>query len=46
MADTAVARRHGDVLKLDIHVVFGLDQLAAIGLARGDFEGNDVALEI
>ena len=44
MTDSAVARGDGDVLELDIHVVFGFDEFAAIDLARGDFEGDDMVL--
>lgn len=62
MADSPVARRHGDVFELDIHVVFGysisqhmqkgrdqtvsrtLNELAAVGLARGDLQGHNMAL--
>ncbi len=44
MADAPIARRDGDVLELHVHVVFGFDELAAVGLAGGDFEGDDVAL--
>jgi len=44
VADAAVARRHRDVLQLHVHVVLGLEQLAAVHLARGDLERHDVAL--
>ena len=44
VADAPVARRHRDVLELHVHVVLGLDQLAAVRLARRDLERDDVAL--
>jgi len=44
VGDAAVACRHGDVFELDVHVVFGFEKLATVDLARGDFEGDDVAL--
>ena len=46
VGDAAVAGRDGDVFELDVHVVFCFDQLAAVGLARGYFEGYYVALFI
>lgn len=46
MGDAAVARGHGDVLQLDVHVVFGFQQLAAVDLAGGQLEGDYVALVI
>lgn len=73
MAHPPIARGDGDVLELNVHVVFGcnarvrsapssnirpkgkcgvgdlrartFEELAAIHLARGDLEGNDMALE-
>lgn len=44
VGDAAVAGGDGDVFELDVHVVFCFDQLAAVGLARGYFEGYDMAL--
>ena len=44
MGDAAVAGGDGDVLELDVHVVLGLEEFAAVCLARSDFEGDDVAL--
>jgi hypothetical protein len=46
MADAAVARRHRNILQLHVHVVFGLEELAAVDLAGGDFQRYDVALYI
>jgi hypothetical protein len=45
MGDAAVARGDGDVLELDVHVVFGFEKLAAVDLAGCEFESNDVALD-
>ncbi|KAH9834283.1 hypothetical protein Tdes44962_MAKER08661 [Teratosphaeria destructans] len=44
MRDAPVALRDVDVLELAVHVVFGLDELAAVGLARVDLDGDLVAL--
>lgn len=43
--DAAVALRHVDVLQLAIHIVFRFYQLAAVGLPRGYFDCDLVALE-
>ncbi|KAI6762786.1 hypothetical protein HG530_008766 [Fusarium avenaceum] len=55
MRDAAIAGGDGDVLELDVHVVLScareskgertVEELATVGLARGDFKGNDVALQ-
>lgn len=42
--DAAVAGRYGDVLELNVHIILGIEELAAVGLAGGDFESDDVAL--
>jgi hypothetical protein len=44
--DTAIARSHGNVLELDVHVVFGFIELAAIGAALSSFDGDNMTLEI
>ena len=44
MAHASVSRGDGYVFQLYIHVVLSFEQLAAVGLARGDLEGYDVAL--
>ena len=44
VGDTSVASGDGDVLELHVHVVLSLEELAAVDLAGGDFESNDVAL--
>jgi hypothetical protein len=44
MGNAAVTGGDGDVLELDVHVVLSIEELAAVGLARGDFEGNNVTL--
>lgn len=44
MGDAPIAGGDGDVLELDVHVVFGLEELAAVDLAGCKFERNDVAL--
>jgi hypothetical protein len=44
MGDAAVSGGDGDVLELDVHVVLSVKEFAAVGLTRGDFEGNNVAL--
>lgn len=41
---TPVASGDGDVLELHVHVVLSLEEFAAVDLAGGDFESNDVAL--
>lgn len=33
MGDAAIARGDGDVFQLDVHVVFGFEELAAVDLA-------------
>jgi len=43
MRDTAVTRGNCNVLELNVHVVFGLNQLSAVYLAGCDLERNDVA---
>lgn len=45
MRYTAIARGDGDILELDVHVVFGFEELPAVDDAGCDFEGNDVALQ-
>lgn len=42
--DSAVARGDGDVLELDVHVVFGFQELAPVDLPRRQFERYHVAL--
>lgn len=44
VGDTSVAGGDSDVLKLHVHVVLSLEELAAVDLAGGDLESNDVAL--
>jgi hypothetical protein len=44
MRHAAIARCHRDVLELNVHVVLGLEQLAAVDLPGGDFERDDMAL--
>lgn len=44
MGDTSVASGDGDILKLDVHVVLRLEELATVDLAGGDLESNDMAL--
>lgn len=44
MGDAAVALRNVDVLQLAVHVVFGFDEFAAVGLAGVDLDGDLVAL--
>jgi len=44
VSDAPIALCDVDVLELDIHVVFGFDKLAAIGLPAVDFNRNLVAL--
>lgn len=45
VGDAAVAGGDGNVLELDVHVVLGLEEAAAVGLARGNFECDNVALQ-
>lgn len=40
----AVSVGDGDVLELDIHIIFNGEQLAAVQLARAQFDTNDEAL--
>ena len=44
MGDTTIARRDGDILELDVHVILGLEQFAAVDLAGGEFERDDMTL--
>ena len=44
VGDTSVAGGDSDVLELDVHVVLGLEELAAVDLAGGDLESDDMAL--
>lgn len=45
VGNTSIAGGNGDVLKLHVHVVLSLEELATVDLAGGDLESNDVALE-
>ena len=45
MGDASIAGGDGDVLELDVHVVFRLEQLAPVHLAGSQFQGHNVALE-
>lgn len=42
--DAPVALRNVDILELAVHVVFGFDELAAVGLSGVDFDRDLVAL--
>jgi len=44
MGDATIARGDGDIAQLDVHVVFGFDELSAEDLARRELERTDVAL--
>ena len=44
MRHAPVARGDRDVLELDVHVVFGFEEAAAVGLAGCQLEGYGVAL--
>lgn len=45
MSDAAIALGDIDVLELAVHVVFGFDQLAAVGLSGIDLDCDLVTLE-
>lgn len=44
VGDTSVAGGDGYVLELHVHIVLSLEELAAVDLAGGNLEGDDVAL--
>ena len=44
MGDASVAGSDGNVLELDIHIVLSLEKFAAVDLAGGDLEGDDMTL--
>jgi len=44
MGDATIALRDVDILELAVHVVLGLDELAAVGLPGVDFDRDLVAL--
>ena len=45
MGNTSVTSGNGDVPELHVHVVLRFEELAAVDLARGDLERNDMALK-
>ena len=46
MTHSTVTRGHGYISELHVHVVFGFEELSAVDLAVGDFEGDYMALGV
>lgn len=44
VGDSAIARGHGYIPELDVHIVFCLEEFAPVDLAAGNFDGDYMAL--